>query len=132
MSGCYSQYPVTTFFRFYKENGGGGSGWNGVDVCRLDFILSYNIFEKSKFILQPNFGLGIQKSISQDVGIIGGDIPDGIKPDNFELLKDIKHLHIQILSWFQFFSLKFSYAFLSRLELFLIFNKSLVIKSYKS
>ena len=118
LSGSYSQYPVSTFFRFHNENGSGGSGWNGVDVCRLDLIFTYNIFEKSRFILQPNFGLGIQKSISQDVGIIGGDIPYGIKPDNFELLKDIEAFAYSNSQLVPIFGLKFGYAFWSRLELF--------------
>lgn len=25
----YSQYPIFTYFRFFKENAGGSEGWNG-------------------------------------------------------------------------------------------------------
>ncbi len=114
----YSKYPIYTFFRFYKENAGGSFGWNGTNVRRLDLSVCYNIFTLSKFILQPNIGLGFQKSISKDVGIIGNDISDGIKPDNFELLKDIEAFAYSNTQIVPVIGLKFGYAFWGRLEMF--------------
>lgn len=117
-SSSFSKYPISTFFRFYKENAGGAFGWNGVNVQRLDLSLAYNVFSKSKFIAQPSIGLGIQKSISRDVGIIGNDISEGIKPDNFELLKDIEAFAYSNTQIVPVIGLKFGYAFWGRLELF--------------
>lgn len=114
----YSKYPIYTYFNFYKENEGGSFGWNGTNVQRIDLGLGYNIFSTSKFIVQPSIGLGIQKSISKDVGIIGGDISEGIKPDNFELLKDIEAFAYSNTQLVPVLGLKFGYAFWGRFELF--------------
>lgn len=117
-SSGFSKYPISTFFRFYKENAGGAFGWNGVNVKRIDLNFVYNVLSTSKFIVQPSIGLGIQKSISRDVGIIGGDISAGIKPDNFELLKDIEAFAYSNTQLVPVLGLKFGYAFWGRLELF--------------
>lgn len=117
--GRNSKYPISTYFHFYKENEGGGRGWVGTDVARLDFGLNYNVFPQSKFIIQPNVGIGIQRSIPKGVGIIGGDISEGIKPDHFELLKDIEAYAYSNTQVVPVFGLKFGYAFWERLELFL-------------
>jgi len=119
LSGSYSKYPIYTYFRFYKENEGGSKGWNGTNVNRIDLSIIYNSFPKSKFILNPSIGLGIQKSIPNGYGCICNDISDGIKPDNFELLKAIEadaFSNTQIVS---VMGLKFGYAFWGRLELFM-------------
>jgi hypothetical protein len=119
-SGSYSKYPIYTFFHFYKENEGGSKGWNGTNVKRVDLSVNYHPFPKSKFILQPSFGFGWQKSIPKGVGIIGNDISKGIKPDHFELLKDIEadaYSNAQIVP---IIGLKIGYAFWHRLELFVI------------
>lgn len=118
LSGSYSKYPISTFFRFYKENEGGAFGWNGTDVQRIDICLGYNFFPKSKFILHANVGFGFQKSISKNVGINGNDISDGIKPDNFELLKDIEAFAYSNTQIVPVVGLKFGYAFWGRFELF--------------
>lgn len=119
LSCSFSKYPISTFYRFYKENAGGAFGWNGTNVQRLDLSFTYNVFEKSKFILEPNIGLGLQKSISKDVGIIGNDISEGIKPENFELLKDIEAFAYSNTQIVPVIGLKFGYAFWGRLELFM-------------
>lgn len=80
--GSFSRYPIATSFIFYKENEGGSIGWNGINTQRYAVGIKYNIFTKGNFIIQPNIGFGIQKSLSRGVGIIS-DIPDGIKPDFF-------------------------------------------------
>ena len=118
LSGSYSKYPISTFFRFYKENEGGSVGWNGTNVTRLDISLMYNVLTKSKFIIQPYIGLGFQTSKPDGSEIIGNEIPDGIKPDNFELLGSIEsaaNSNTQIVPVIGF---KFGYAFWGRLELF--------------
>ncbi len=118
LSGSYSKYPISTFFRFYKENEGGSFGWNGTNVSKIDLSVIYNSFSKSKFILQPNIGIGIQKSINNGYGCICSDISDGIKPDNFELLKDIEAFAYSNTQIVPVLGLKFGYAFWGRVELF--------------
>lgn len=118
LSLSYSKYPISTFFRFYKENEGGAFGWNGTNVKRFDLNFGYIVFPKSKFILNPIAGIGLQKSISKNVGINGSDISDGIKPDDFELLKDIEAYAYSNMQIVPVVGLKFGYAFWGRLELF--------------
>ncbi len=113
----YSQYPISTWFNFYKENEGGSFGWNGTNVKRIDFGIVYKIFPNSKFVLNPNIGLARQKSIPDGDGCICNDISEGIKPDDFELLRDIEadaSANTQIVP---VIGLKFGYAFWRRLEL---------------
>ncbi len=119
LSGSYSKYPITTFFRFYKENEGGSFGWNGTTVKRFDVSMLYNIFPKSKFLLIPYTGFGIQKSTPNGYGCICNDISDGIKPDNFELIKDIEEHVYSNTQIVPVIGLKFGYAFWGRLELFM-------------
>lgn len=114
----FSKYPISTFFRFYKENEGGSFGWNGTNVNRFDAGVSYIFFPKSQFILNPSISLGIQKSIPDGDGCICSGISGGIKPDDFELLKEIEanaYSNTQIVPVIGF---KFGYAFWGRLELF--------------
>ena len=118
LSFSFLKYPISTFFRFYKENEGGAFGWNGTNVRRIDLSLNYNMFSKSNFILQPNISLGLQKSIKNDYGCICSDISEGIKPDNFELLKDIEAYAYSNTQIVPVIGLKFGFAFWGRLELF--------------
>lgn len=117
--GGYSKYPIATLFHFYKENEGGSKGWSGTNVTRIDLGFKYNIFSKSKFIIQPSFSLGIQKSIPNGDGCICNDISGGIKPDNFELLKDIEADAFSNTQIVPVLGIKLGYAFWSRLELFI-------------
>lgn len=116
--GSYTEYPIYTYFRFFKENGGGSSGWNGTNVKRFDLGLMYNILNHRNFILSTNVGIGIQKSIPDGDGCICSDISDGIKPDNFELLNDIEAFAYSNTQIVPVIGLKFGYAFWGRLELF--------------
>jgi hypothetical protein len=115
----YSKYPVLTLFHFYKLNGGGSSGWSGTDIKRIDVGLVYDVFYKSKFILQPNIGFGLQKSIPDGNGCICSGISDGIKPDNFELSKNIDAFSYATTQLVPVVGLKFGYAFWGRLQLFM-------------
>jgi hypothetical protein len=115
----FSKYPVLTQFHFYKENAGGSSGWSGTGIKRIDVGLFYDVFHKSKFILHPNLGFGLQRSTPNGFGCICGDIPDGIKPDNFELLKDIDAFSYATTQLVPVVGLKFGYAFWGRLQLFM-------------
>jgi hypothetical protein len=118
--GSYTKYPIRTYYNF-KNNGNesGSLGWSGSNVNRIDFGIAYDIFYKSHFILNGNFGIGFQNSNSKDVGIIGSEVPDGIKPENFELLKDIEAFAYSNTQIVPVVGLKFGYAFWGRLELFM-------------
>lgn len=115
----YSNYPVYTFFHFYKQNGGGGRGWSGTNVRRFDLSVMYNTFHKSNFIFMPSLGLGIQKSIPTGNGCICNDISEGIKPDNFELLDEIDAYAYDNTQLVAVAGVKLGYAFFGRLELFI-------------
>jgi len=117
--GRYSKYPIATLFHFYKENEGGSTGWNGTNVHRFDFGIGYNIFSQGNFIVQPNLGLGLQRSIPDGSEIIGNEIPQGIKPDNFELLNTIKSQAFSNTQLVPIVGVKFGFAFWGRLELFM-------------
>ncbi len=118
--GSYTKYPIRTYYNFNNNGNESGSlGWSGSNVKRIDFGLVYDIFDKSNFIVNFNLGIGIQNSTSRDVGIIGSEVPDGIKPDNFELLEDIEAFAYSRTQIVPVIGLKFGYAFWGRLELFM-------------
>ncbi|MCZ2102727.1 MAG: hypothetical protein LC107_14460 [Chitinophagales bacterium] len=119
ISCSYSKYLISTYFHFYKKNEGGSFGWAGTNVKRFDMGMTYNIFPKSKFILHPNVGFGLQKSIPTGHGCICNDISNGIKPDDFELLKEIDAYAYSNTQIVPVVGLKFGYAFWNRLELFM-------------
>jgi hypothetical protein len=119
LSGSYSKYPVSTSFRFYKENEGGVIGWSGTNVKRFDVGLSYLLFPNSNFILHPKIGFGIQKSLPDGIGCICNDIPSGIKPDNFELLRNIEANAFSNTQLVSIIGVKFGYTFWGRIELFM-------------
>ncbi len=119
--GSCSLYPIHTYFNFYKEGRGLGVGWVGTHVTRIDFSLMYSALPKSKFIIQPNIGLGLQTSLPNPRVRLGGDkegFQGWIANPDVKLLEDVEgnsYFNLQIVP---VIGLKFGYAFWGRLELF--------------
>lgn len=66
----------------------------------LILVLPMNFSLMESLFFNQNVGLGLQRSIPLGIGCICNDISEGIKPDNFELLKDIEayaYSNIQIV-----------------------------------
>lgn len=118
VTGSYQKYPVATLFNFQSETGNGGFGWVGTDMHRFDAGVGWNIFRKTKFIIQPVLNISYQKSIPKGNGNIG-IIPRDILPIEFEQLARIEDFSYRTTQLVPVVGIKFGYALWNRLEIFM-------------
>ena len=120
--GSFTKHEVNTSMDFYRgEDASWDVGWIGTDVTRIDFSLMYNVFSKSKFIIQPYGGLGFLRSNPGRRGFSGVLLGQWIESGqpNVRILKEPEgeaFLNSQIVP---VLGLKFGYALWDRLELFI-------------